>query len=93
MLNNLELLKLPVDFGKAVEEQARKEAEELPSVISFVVYKKQLEVIDIAIKLALEGLPKEAKNLKAMALEHICAGFIDRQGVKSVSGEVGKTDE
>jgi len=85
MLNNLELLKLPEDFGKTVEEQARKEAEELPSVISFVVYKKQLEVIDEAIKLALEKIPKEAKNLKAMALEYICAEFIAAQGVKSVS--------
>ncbi|MDD4874765.1 MAG: ParB/RepB/Spo0J family partition protein, partial [Dehalococcoidales bacterium] len=39
MLNNLELLKLPEDFTKTVEEQAMKEADELPFVISFVLYK------------------------------------------------------
>lgn len=85
MLNNLELLKLPEDFGKVVEEQARKEAEELPSVISFVLYKKQLEIVEEAIKIVIDKLPKGAKNLKAMALEYICAEFIDRQGVKRES--------
>jgi ParB family transcriptional regulator, chromosome partitioning protein len=85
MLNNLELLKLPEDFGKTVEEQARKEADELPSVISFVLYKNQLEVAEKAIKIAMEKLPQGAKNQKAMALEYICAEFIDRQGVKHES--------
>lgn len=87
MLDNLELLKLPEDFGRAIEDQARKEEQELPSVISFVVYKKQLEVIEEAIKIALESLPKEAKNLKAMALESICADYIKRQKVSSQSGQ------
>jgi ParB family chromosome partitioning protein len=82
MLNNLELLKLPEDFSKAIEEQAKKEADELPSVISFVLYKNQLEVVEKAIKIALDKLPKGAKNLRAMALERICAEFIDKQEVK-----------
>ena len=93
MLNNMELLKLPEDFGKTIEEQARKDAEELPSVVSFVLYKKQLKMVEEAVKLALERLPKEAKNLKAMALEHICAEFIAGQGVKKISDDAIKTDE
>ena len=92
MLNDLELLKLPEDFGKTVEEQARKEADELPSVMSFVLYKKQLEIVEEAIKIALEKLPKGAKNQKAMALEHICAEFIDRQGVKRESAQAIDAD-
>jgi hypothetical protein len=54
----------------------------LPSVISFVLYKNQLEVVEKAIKIALDKLPKGAKNLRAMALERICAEFIDKQEVK-----------
>ena len=81
--NNLELLKLPEDFEQVVSEQARKDAEELPSVISFVLYKKQLETVEGAIQIALEKLPEGAKNLKALALERICADFLERQGVKS----------
>lgn len=79
MMDVLELLKLPEDFGRAIEEQAMKEEEELPSLITFVVYKKQLEVIEQALEIATESLPKEAKNLKALALEKICAQFIAGQ--------------
>ena len=81
--NNLELLKLPEGFEELVSEQARKDAEELPSVISFVLYRKQLETVEKAIQIALEKLPKGAKNLKASALEQICAYFLDGQGVKN----------
>lgn len=77
--DNLELLKLPDDFGKTLELKAQEEAGELPSVISFVVYKHQLSVIEEAIKTALETLPKETKNLRAKALENICAYFIAQQ--------------
>ena len=83
LMDNLELLKLPEDFGKTIEDQARKEEQELPIVISFVVYKEQAEVIEEAIRIALESLPREAKNLKAMALERICADFIAMQEVKN----------
>ena len=93
MLDNLELLKLPEDFGKTIEDQAKREEEEMPSVISFVVYKKQLEAIEQAIQLALKGLPDEAKNLKALALERICADFIERQEVKDESGNAGETSQ
>lgn len=86
MLDNLELLKLPEDFGKAIEEQARKEEQELPIVISFVVYKEQLEPIEEAIKIALESLPRDAKNLRAKALEMICADFYERQRVNNQEG-------
>lgn len=78
MLDNLELLKLSEDFGKAIEDQAKKEEQELPTVISFVVYKEQAEVIEEAVKIATETLPKGTKNLKALALEKICADFIAR---------------
>ena len=83
MMDALELLKLPEDFGKAIEEQAMKEEEELPALITFVVYKQQLEVIEQALKIATESLPREAKNLKALALEKICAQFIAGQEVNT----------
>jgi len=82
LMDSLELLKLPEDFGREIEAQARKEAEELPSVISFVVYKEQLEVIEKAINIATRELPEGAKNSKALALEKICAYFIEQQEVK-----------
>ena len=85
LMDSLELLKLPEDFGKEIEAQAKKEAEELPSVISFVVYKEQLEVIEKAIKIVTESLPEGAKNLKALALEKICVYFIAGQEVKRKS--------
>jgi ParB family chromosome partitioning protein len=79
--DSLELLKLPEDFGKAIEDEAKSEADELPSVISFVVYKKQLEIIEKAIGLATDTLPEGTKNLKAMALEQICTYFIENKRV------------
>ena len=82
LMDSLELLKLPEDFGNELEAQARKEAEELPSVISFVVYKEQLGVIEEAINIATRELPEGAKNSKALALERICAYFIEQQEVK-----------
>ena len=83
--NDLELLKLPEDFEEIVKEQARKEADELPSVITFVLYKQQMDKVENAIKFALENLPVGAKNLKALALEQICADYLERQGVKAAS--------
>ena len=83
MMDSLELLKLPDDFGKELEEQALREEAELPSVISFVVYKNQLEAIEEAIKTATKDLPEGAKNLRALALEKICAKYIGREEVKT----------
>jgi len=86
LMDNLELLKLPEDFGKRIEDQAEKEEVELPIVVSFVVYKKQLEPIEDAIRITLESLPREAKNLRAMALEKICLDFVDRHRVNNQEG-------
>ena len=83
LMDNLELLKLPEDFGNEIEERARKEEKELPSVLTFVIYKEQQEIIERAIKIALETLPKQAKNLRAMALEVICADYIARYKVNN----------
>ncbi|OGX24452.1 MAG: hypothetical protein A3J51_01170 [Omnitrophica WOR_2 bacterium RIFCSPHIGHO2_02_FULL_45_21] len=80
--DNLELLKLPEDYGKATEEQAIQEKETLPSVISFVLYKKQVEVVEKAIRLAIKILPEGTKNQRAVAVETICTYFIERQGVE-----------
>lgn len=85
--HNLELLKLPEDYGAVIEQQAQEEADELPSVVSFVVYKEQLAVIEEALKIAQEKLSKGTKNLKALALEQICADFIARQAVSSEISE------
>lgn len=83
LMNDLELLKLPENYGSELEEQALKEEAELPSVISFVVYKKQLETIEKAIETATKGLPKGAKNIKALALADICAQYLEGKGVKT----------
>ena len=83
MMDTLELLKLPENYGSKLEEQALKEEAELPSVISFVVYKNQLEAIEEAIKTATRDLPEGAKNLRALALEKICAEYIVSKEVKT----------
>jgi ParB-like partition proteins len=83
MMDALELLKLPENYGNELEEQALKEEAELPSVISFVLYKTQLDVIEEAIKMAIRDLPEGAKNLRALAIEKICAEYIARQEVKA----------
>lgn len=75
LLDSLELLKLPEDFGVAIELQAKEEMAEMPMAVFFVLYKKQVEVIEQAIKTAGESLPEGTKNLKAVALEKICAEY------------------
>jgi ParB family transcriptional regulator, chromosome partitioning protein len=82
LMDSLELLKLPDNLDKTIEAQALKEEEEMPLVISFVLYKKQLEVVEKAINTAFQDLPKETKNQKAVALEKICAQFIEQEGLK-----------
>ena len=82
LIDSLELLKLPDGLDKTIEAQALKEEEEMPTVISFVLYKKQLEVVEEAVGMAVKDLPKEAKNQKAMALSKICAQFIEQEGLK-----------
>lgn len=91
LMDNLELLKLPDDFGSEIEQRAMAEEGTLPSVMSFVVYKNQAELIEKAISVAIEDLPEGTKNQKAVALERICADFIARQGVKAKPEEIEKT--
>lgn len=88
--DGLELLKLPEDYGQMIEEQANQEKEGLPSVISFVMYKKQVETVEEAIRIAIKKLPDGTKNQKAMALESICADYIGSQGVKDETKEIGE---
>jgi ParB family chromosome partitioning protein len=83
MLDSLELLKLPEDFAKEIEEQALKEEGELPSVISFVAYKTQLDAIEEAISIASKEFPEGTKNLRALALEKVCLEYIAQQKVKT----------
>lgn len=82
LLDNLELLKLPEGFGEALEEQAKKDAHEMPQVISFVLHKEQAAVLEEAIKIALMTIPQEAKNAKAAALTAVCTYFIEQKGLK-----------
>ena len=91
--DSLELLKLPENLDKTLEAQALKEEEEMPTIISFVVYKRQLELIEKAINMVVQDLPKEAKNLKAVALENICAQFIEQQEVKKEAEAAEKKKE
>ena len=80
--DNLELLKLPDDFGKELENKAKEEEQELPLLISFVLYKEQAEMIEKAIDIASQELPEGTKNSKALALEKICSYFVTAQDVK-----------
>jgi ParB family chromosome partitioning protein len=82
MMDSLELLKLPEDFGKELESKASQEEQELPSVISFVIYKEQLGIIEEALKIAIQELPEGTKNSKALALERICVDFLMQQRIK-----------
>ena len=82
MLDKLELLKLPEDFGTAVEAQAKREEEEMPQVVSFVLQKDQAAVLEKALMTAAEMITAQSKNAKAIALEMICAYFIENKGVK-----------
>ena len=77
LMDNLELLKLPEDFGKTLDDNAKKEEAELPSVISFVVYREQEKAIEEALNIASQDLPEGAKNKKALALEAICRYFLE----------------
>lgn len=83
LMDQLELLKLPEDFGSALEEQAKKDEEEMPSVVSFVLYKSQLKVLEEAIRAVADVIPKGAKNTKALALEAICLYFLESKGIKA----------
>jgi len=79
LLDNLELLKLPEGFGEILEAQAKQEEAEMPSVHTFVLFKKQRETVEEALRIASETIPQGAKNSKAIALEKICAYFITAQ--------------
>jgi len=80
--DNLELLKLPEDFGTALEEQAKRDEEEMPLVVSFVLRKEQAAALEEALKTASKTVPEGAKNAKAIALETICTYFIESKEVK-----------
>lgn len=82
LMDNLELLKLPEDFGRTIEEQAKREERELPVVLSFVLYREQAAIVEQAINNTVNDLPQGAKNLRGLALERICADFIAEQEVK-----------
>jgi len=84
LLDNLELLKLPDDFGKDIEDRSDLEENELLTVISFVVYKEQADIIEDAIRKASESLPEGTKNVKALALEKICTYFLSGQQDKEI---------
>jgi len=84
LLDNLELLKLPDDFGKDIEDRSDLEEAELPTVISFVVYKNQADTIEDAVRKASELLPDGTKNVKALALEKICTYFLSGQQDKEI---------
>ena len=93
LMDSLELLKLPEDLDKTVEAQALAEEEELPLVLSFVVYKAQAEIIEQAIAKAAEKIAEGAKNLKALALIKICAQYLEQEGVKKEPDAAEKKEE
>ncbi len=82
LTDHLELLKLPEDFGNAIEEQARRDEEEAPMVLSFVLHKRQAAAVEEALQIAAGLVPEGTKNAKAKALEMICSYFIENKGLK-----------
>ena len=82
LTDHLELLKLPEDFGNAIEEQARRDEEEAPMVVSFVLHKRQAAVVEEALQIAARVVPEGTKNAKAKALEMICAYFIENKRLR-----------
>jgi len=82
--DNLELLKLPEGFEKQIEDQAKKETDEMPTVMSFVLYKEQAGTVEKALEKALEDIPKGTKNAKAIALSDICTYFLGIKGVMPI---------
>jgi len=84
LLDNLELLKLPDDFGKDIEDRSDLEEQELPTVISFVVYKEQADTIEDAIRKATELIPDGTKNSKSVALKKVCTYFLSGQWDKEI---------
>lgn len=86
MMDSLELLKLPDNYGRDIEERAKIEMGRLPFVIAFIVYKEQSQVIEEAINIARQELPDGTKNSKALALEMVCAEYVAQQKVKTKIG-------
>ena len=82
LMDKLDLLKLPEDFGMEVERQAMEETQEMPFAVSFFLTRKQAEVLEEAIETAAESLPEGTKNRKAVALVRICADFNEQQVLK-----------
>ena len=93
LMDSLELLKLPEGLDKTLELETMKEEEEMPVVLSFVLYKRQAEIVEKAIGKAVQNLPEGAKNLKAMALEYICAQYLELQGLTKETEAAGKKEE
>ena len=88
LTDHLELLKLPEDFGKVIEEQARRDEEEAPMVVSFVLQKGQAKAVEEALQIAAGMVPEGTKNAKAKALELICSYFIENKRLRE-DEEVG----
>jgi len=82
MMDNLELLKFPDDFGQKIEIQTMEDEKELPVVMSFVVPREQVQIIEKALDMACQDLPEQTKNKKALALGDICSQFIGNKEVK-----------
>lgn len=77
--DSLELLKLPEDFMRQIEDQAAAEEKEAPMVMTFVFKKEQVDIINQAVALAndLFALSATSKNVKAASIECICRHFIE----------------
>lgn len=93
LLDNLELLKLPEGFGEILEAQAKQEEAEMPSVVTFVLFKDPMETVEEALRVASETIPKGTKNSKAIALEKICAYFLTAKGVKETPETAGNESQ
>ncbi|MBI4227722.1 MAG: ParB N-terminal domain-containing protein [Candidatus Omnitrophica bacterium] len=72
--DQLELLKLPDDIGRALEMQAEMEEQEALQVLTFVVHRPQAEAIEEAIGTIERQM--EGRNRRGQALEYLAKRFL-----------------
>ena len=87
------LLQIPEGFADELEDEARKQDDEAPTVLTLVLDKKQSVLWDEAVEAAKDEVGG-AKNPKARTLEVVCAQYLadrdaDTKGALSKGAEAG----
>jgi len=81
LMDNLELLKLPEDFGGELETKAMEEEEEMPVIFTFVMRPSQAGALEEAIEKAKSTVPEGEKNIRSTALAVVCSQYVGAERV------------